>query len=312
MIKQEEKTFQSTDGVTDIHFVIWYPDEKKYEQPAGVLQISHGMIDHIERFTALAEYMAERGYVVAGSDHLGHGDSVVSKDKWGYFAKKNSSYIVVNDLYRLTGIMKKKYPDLPYFLLGHSMGSFMARRYAMEHGDELTGLLILGTGNQPKLMVAGGSIVAGIVGLIKGDSYRSEFLKKLMFGSYNKRIKELRTDNDWLTTDEQIVDLYNADPKCTYTFTVNGNKCVLSTLKFISKKSNIARIPRNLPVILASGLEDPVGDYGNGVRKLYDLYKSYIDDVELKLYEGCRHELHSEKNKDEVFADLCAWMQHKA
>ena len=311
MIKQETKAFKSSDGITDIHVVVWYPDEEKYKEPLGVIQISHGMIDHIERFSALAEYMADRGFVVAGNDHLGHGDSVVSKNKWGYFSKKDSSHNVVNDLYHLTKIMKKKYPGLPYILVGHSMGSFMARRYAIEHGSELTGLVILGTGNQPSVMVHGGLAAAYLVGFIKGDEYISTFLKYLMFGSYNKRIANQRTDNDWITSDETIVDEYNADPKCSYTFTVNGIKGLLSTIKFIKKKSNIAKIPRNLPVIMASGLEDPVGGYGRDVKKLYKLYTKYIDDVELRLYEDCRHELHSEKNKEEIFKDLYRWINNK-
>lgn len=309
MSKQETKYFKSADGVTDIHVLVWYPDENRYQVPVGVLQISHGMIDHIERFGELAEYMTGKGFVVCGNDHLGHGDSVVSKEKWGYFADQDSSGIVVRDLLHLTKIMKKKYPELPYFLLGHSMGSFMARRYAMEYGEGLTGLLILGTGNQPPLMVAGGAVVTGLVGIFKGQEYRSPLLSKLMFGSYNKRITNLRTVNDWLTTDEAIVDAYNADPKCTYTFTVNGNKGVLSTIQFINKKKNIQRIPKTLPVLIASGLEDPVGNYGKDVKALYEQYTKYIDDVELRLYEGCRHELHSEKNRSEVFADLWEWME---
>ncbi|MDO5403009.1 MAG: alpha/beta fold hydrolase [Eubacteriales bacterium] len=309
MIKQETKSFKSSDGITDIHVLVWYPDEGKYEKPVGVLQISHGMVDHIERFSALAEYMADKGFVVAGNDHLGHGDSVVSKDKWGYFSKKESSSTVVNDLYHLTRIMKKKYPGLPYFLVGHSMGSFMARRYAMEHGGELTGLLILGTGNQPSVMVNGGLVAANIVGFFKGEEYRSTFLKYLMFGAYNKRIVNPRSDNDWITSDDTAVDMYNSDPKCSYTFTVNGIKGLLSTIRFIKKKSNIAKIPKNLPVIMASGLEDPVGGYGRDVRRLYEIYTHYIDDMELRLYEGCRHELHNEKNKEEVFSDLWEWMK---
>lgn len=309
MVKLETKYFKSTDGITRIHALIWYPDEEKYQQPVGIIQISHGMVDHIERFFALAEYMAERGFVVVGNDHLGHGDSVVSQDKWGYFAKGDASRFVVSDLHKLTRIMKKRYPELPYFLIGHSMGSFMARRYAMEYGKELTGLVLLGTGNQPYLVVLAGLALNGIVGFLKGEQYRSEFVKKIMFGSYNKRIINRRTDNDWITSDDKLVDEYNRDAKCMFTFTVNGNKGLLTTLKFIQQKKNIARIPKKLPVILAAGLEDPVGNYGKDVKKLYHLYTHYLDDVKLKLYEGCRHELHNEKNKDEVLTDLYEWIK---
>ena len=150
--KKEEHLFKSTSGVCDIHTVLWYPDKEKYENPVGVVQIAHGMIDHIERFEGLALYLAERGFVVAGNDHLGHGDSVNDKNDWGYFAKGNNSGLyLVKDMHKLTIIMKKRFPELPYILIGHSMGSFMTRRYLMMYGNELDAAVILGTGNSQRL-----------------------------------------------------------------------------------------------------------------------------------------------------------------
>lgn len=311
-ITVKHRTYPSSNGQCRIHAVLWIPDVQKYPQPKAILQIAHGMIDHIERFDALAVFMAQRGILVAGNDHLGHGDSVTSQQDRGFFTEtekgRDAGSYVVEDMHRLTRIMKKKYPSLPYFLLGHSMGSFMARRYLMQYGQELTGAVILGTGNQPKLLVAAGLLAVRLTGRFKGERYRSKRLNNMMFGSYNRRIASPRTPSDWLTTDAAIVDAYVSDPKCSFLFTVNGYKGLLNTIRYVSRPENIAEIPEKLPVLMASGTEDPVGGYGQDVKRLYDQYSRYLWDVELRLYEGCRHELHSEKNRIEIFGELYEWI----
>lgn len=311
-IMVKHRTYPSSNGRCTIHAILWIPDVQQYPQPKAVLQIAHGMIDHIERFDALAQYMALRGILVVGNDHLGHGASVASQDDWVFFTEtekgRDAGSYVVNDMHRLTRIIKKKYPLIPYFLLGHSMGSFMARRYLMQYGQELTGALILGTGNQPKLLVEAGLLAARLTGLLKGERYRSKMMNFLLFGSYNKRIALPRTPSDWLTTDEAIVDSYCSDPKCSYLFTVNGYKGLLNTIRYVSKRKNIVRIPQALPVLIASGTQDPVGGYGQDVKRLYEQYSQVLWDVELRLYEGCRHELHSEKKRAQIFGELYEWM----
>lgn len=311
-ILTEEHYFPSESGFVRIHTVCWYPDPSRFPQPKAVLQIAHGMVDHVERFDALARYMANRGFVVAGNDHLGHGGSVDSPADLGYFAPRNGrdagSYVVA-DMHRLTRILKKRYPSLPYFLLGHSMGSFMARRYLMQYGEELTGAVILGTGNQPPLLVGFGKLLAGLTGLVKGDRYRSRLLYKALFGGYNRRIPSPATPSDWLTTDPAIVRDYVKDPKCSYYFTVNGYIGLFDTIRYVSSKKNMHRMPPSLPVLMASGCEDPVGGYGRDVKRLFKRFCGCLWSVELRLYEGCRHELHSEKNRDEIFEDLCGWME---
>ena len=313
MIKTEEKRYESSSGRCSIHAVIWYPDEEKYEKPVGVVQLVHGMIDHIERFTCMAEYFADKGYVVAGNDHLGHGESVADKDDYGYFddsvpAEETGMYLVM-DMHRLTRIMKKRYPDLPYFIMGHSMGSYMLRRYLIQYGDDVDGAVILGTGNQPMAVVEGGILAAKSVARAKGDRYRSRLLSKLMFGAYNTRITDAKSENAWLTRDEEIVELYDNDDKCSFVFTPNAYLGFLNIIKYDIKPENVRKTPASLPVLFASGLEDPVGDYGKGVKKAFMMYTRYLDDVELRLYEDCRHELHSELNRYEIFDDIYRWMQ---
>ena len=308
-IKKEEHIFKSTSGVCDIHTVIWYPDKEKYENPLGVVQIAHGMIDHIERFEGLALYLTERGFVVAGNDHLGHGDSVNDKNDWGYFAKGNNSGLyLVKDMHKLTIIMKKRFPELPYILIGHSMGSFMTRRYLMMYGNELDAAVILGTGNQPKIMVDGGLLAVKFTKLFHGDHYRSETLNRMMFGTYNNRIENPVTDSDWITRNPDIVNDYVNDEKCSFLFTVNAYEGMLKIIRYVINDANIEKTPKELPLLIASGNADPVGEYGKAVERIYNKYKKHMDDVELKLYDGCRHELHSEINAQEVFEDIYNWI----
>ena len=308
MVK-EEFTFKSSDGINDIHAVAWLPDKDKISSPKAVIQISHGMIEYIERYEVMAEFFTDRGFVVTGNDHLGHGRSVKNEDEWGYFAKKNGSECVVDDLHMLTTITKEEYPDIPYFLIGHSMGSFMARRYLMTYGSELDGAVILGTGNQPRVLVAATLASSKLVAALRGDHYRSKFITKLIFGAYNIRIKNPKTANDWICADENVVAKYNADPACTFLFTVNGIQVLMQTLMFIESKKNINRIPKKLPVMLASGMEDPVGNYGKAVRKVYNiLSKAGMEDLTIALFEGCRHELHNEAVKENLYEEIYQWI----
>jgi len=238
-------TFQSSNHTNTVHAVIWEPEGK----PRAILQIAHGMTEYIERYDEFAQFMIQNKILVVGNDHIGHGKSVESEVGWGYFAKKDGGKCIVEDMHSLTKIMKKNYPDTPYYLLGHSMGSFMLRRYIMNYGGELAGAIIMGTANQPLLMVLGGKILIKIETLLKGEKYRSELIEKIMFGAYNKGIKNVKTTNDWLTTDETIVEKYNNDPGCTYIFTLNGFRNLIDTILYIMKKKNYNKIPKNLPIL---------------------------------------------------------------
>lgn len=298
-------TFQSMNKKNSIHGLIWMTEKK----PKAILQISHGMTEYIERYDEFARYMADNGIIVVGNDHIGHGKSVNSEEEWGYFAKQQGSECIVNDLHHVTDIMKNKYPELPYFLLGHSMGSFFARRYIIEYGKTIDGAIIMGTGNQPFPMVFGGKLLIKLVTLLKGETYRSKLIQKIMFGSYNKRIKNAKTSNDWLTTDEAIVEKYSKEPSCTFIFTLNGFNNLVNTILYIKKKSNIEKVPKNLPILITSGEEDPVGNYGKDVKTLYQgLKDAGLKNTKLKLYEGCRHEILNEVARPTVYHDILEWI----
>lgn len=309
-MKIEDKKFKSVNQKNHIHVKIWHPDCEALgkENVKGVIQIAHGMIDHIERYEDMAKYFAGKGFVVAGNDHLGHGDSVLRKEDYGYFTEGNASLCVVEDMYKLTRIMKNRYPNLPYILIGHSMGSFLSRRYLSDYGHELDGAVLLGTGNQPYPVVRAGIALAKIVKVFKGERYRSKFLNQVMFGTYNSRIPNALTSKDWVCGDGNVVRGYMEDEKCDYIFTVNGYLGLLTTIDYVKRWSNIKKIPKNLPVFLAAGTEDPVGGYGKDVKKLFEIYSRHLNDVELRLYEGCRHELHNESIKQDVFDDIYRWI----
>lgn len=298
-------SFKSSNQKNIVHGFMWIPDE----EPKAILQISHGMTEYIRRYDEFAEYMNQNGILVVGNDHIGHGKSVESEEEWGYFAARNGSGCVVEDLNTVTQMIKELYPDKPYYLLGHSMGSFMARRYLMNYGENLTGAIIMGTGNQPLPALVSGKTLVKVATLLKGERYRSKFIDNMMFGSYNKRIENVRTSRDWLTRDEAIVEWYNQNPACTFLFTLNGFYTLLDTIQYIEKKANIDKIPKQLPILVTSGAEDPVGNYGKSVVTAYhNLRKAGIRNVDLKLYEGCRHEILNETIRASVYEDIAAWI----
>lgn len=298
----------SNDGVHNLHVVSW--------EPAGevkaILQISHGMVEYIERYDGFAKYLNTLGILVVGNDHLGHGHSVNNDDELGYMAPKHDSGVIVNDLHKVTLYFKEKYPNVPYFLFGHSMGSFMARRYIMTYGSELTGAIICGTGSQPGAVLTTAKLVAKTIKLFHGEKYRSEFLKGLSFNGYNSRIKPLRTPNDWLSREESNVDKYNLDKYCTYTFTLNGYLTLFDVITFIQKKENVDRIPKDLPIFMVAGEEDPVGGFGVAVKAIYEEYKAKGQkDISLKLYPEDRHEILNEIDKETVYQDLGNWLKDR-
>ena len=306
MVEKIEFFVPSTNKHNRLHAIMWKPTGTIL----AVLQISHGMIEHIERYDDFANYLAQRGFLVVGNDHLGHGKSVSSHDELGYFNAPDSSKTVVDDLHQLTLHIKSKYPGLPYFLLGHSMGSFMARRYIMTYGNKLDGAIIMGTGQKPAIALGAGKLLVGLISLFKPMTYRSKLIEKACFGTYNNRFKSKRTKSDWLSQDTAVVDAYLKDPLCTFIFTLNGYQTLFNTLSFIQHTPNIEQIPKNLPIFMVAGKDDPVGNYGKAVTKVYNCYKKTgIQDISLKLYKNARHELLNEIDKDQVYVDLYTWLK---
>ena len=301
-------TFLSNDGKTAIHAVKFTPDSGEYK---AILQITHGMVEFIERYATFAEYLTANGYMVVGHDHLGHGQSVESKEDWGYFCEGNPSDIVVADIHKLRTLTQEENPEVPYFMLGHSMGSFMLRKYLAFHNENLRGAIIMGTGFIPGNMTNLALKLTGIVAKFRGSKYRSKLIQSLAFGADYKGFDMTgeKPEDSWLTKDVDIVNQYYNEPRCTYMFTVNGYKGLFEAVNFSCDPENAARLPKKLPLFIVSGEQDPVGGLGKGVMQVYDMYKDAgIQDLTYKLYENDRHEILNETDKQVVFDDILAWM----
>lgn len=302
-MNKQDIYFDSKDQRNKIHAIRWEPDV----EPVAVLQIVHGMAEYIERYEDFAKFLAEKGFVVTGDDHLGHGKSV-SDGLYGFFCDKDPATVVVDDVHTLTTITKEKYPNVPYYIMGHSMGSFILRNYLFRYGSEVDKAIIMGTGMQPKAMVVGANVMAGIGNFFNARKV-SKFMDNASFSTYNKRIPNNRTSFDWLTKDEKKVDAYIADPLCGFIFTCNGFKTLSNLLWRLNKKSNLEKMPKSLPILITSGAEDPVGEYGKGPKLVYDSYKELgIKDVSIKLYDTDRHEILNETDREVVYKDLYEWL----
>lgn len=304
-VQFSEFTFESASGCNTLTGGIWCTDEK----PKAVVQLVHGMCEYIGRYDAFARFLAEKGMAVIGNDHLGHGKSAGTAGELGFFAKKDGYALVVEDVHSITVTAQKKWPDTPIFMLGHSMGSFIAQAYLGKYGSELSGAVISGTGG-PNPILGAAMLIVNTTALFRGEHYRSAFIDNLAFGSYCKRIPDSHSAKDWISSDREIVNKYTRDPYCMYTFTASAFRDLFRMIKASTDKALPERIPKQLPILYIAGTEDPVGDYGKGPRIMADRMKNAgIEDVELKLYEGMRHETLNEVGKQQVYDDVLGFIE---
>lgn len=303
----EKGSFLSADNKTD---VVYYFFENKKIKPKAVLQISHGMQDYILRYNELISFLNSKGIVVCGNDDLGHGLTSKSSSTDGYFADKNGYKYVVKDLLTMTKIAKDRYKNVPYFLLGHSMGSFYARLYAYLYEGELSGLIIEGTSGR----VFGtrfGIFLADLISKVTNPKNTCKTIENTMLKSYYKYIDNVETGKEWVTSDNKKLEEYINDDRCNFSFKVSAYRDMLTVLKFVNSNKCIKDTPKDLPIFICSGDKDPVGNYGKGVREVYNRFvKEKQEDVELKLYAGARHELHNEVPliRKEFCEDVYSWI----
>lgn len=304
----KEYSFPSHSGLCDIYAQSAAPID--YGSIKGVIQISHGMAEYSNRYARFALELCKAGYAVFVSDHIGHGSSVEAKDMLGFFGETDGEEHFVEDLKSLTDIIKNEYPDLPFFMLGHGMGSLIARKYTAKYGYLLDGVIYTGTSGENSAIGFGIQLANTLIKQ-NGPMYRSELLDTMAFGGYNRKT-EKRTECDWVSRDEDEVDKFVADEYCGYTYTVSGMKALFNTVKQVSSRRWFNSVPLSMPILLLSGSMDPVGDYGKGVNEVYKkLKKSSHTNVSLKLYEGARHEILNEINKSEVFDDIITWLNER-
>ena len=294
-----ENTFKSSDGRSTVHWYRW-----DVENPRAVLQLTHGMSEYIERYAGFAEYLNSKGIAFIGNDHIGHGKSVDDVKDWGYFGEQDGWKHFVEDVEQMRKIGKELYPGVPYYLMGHSMGSFVARAWLKTFGEGIDGAVIMGTaGTNSAIGAAKG--LAKTIRSLKGSRHKSGLITAMAFGSYNKRIKNSRSDFDWLTRDNDIVDKYIADPACGFTFSIAGYADLFNLLAYIQDDEWYKSIKKDLPLLFVAGAEDPVGAYGSGPAEVCERLKNEgCEDVSLILYEGMRHELLNEFGKETVMEDI--------
>lgn len=292
-----------------IHVYHWLPDEAIEIQ--GVVQIAHGMTETALRYERFAEELTAAGYVVYANDHRGHGRTAATEQDLGYVGENGFMWMVRN-MAQLTKIIREQHNNLPLFLFAHSMGSFLAQQYITEHADLIDGLILCGSNGPRGPELLAGVSVTKLIASMKGSRHRSAFIDKLAFGSFNRKFKPARTQVDWLSRDPKEVDKYVEDPYCGFLSTVGFYRDFFKLLRNIHRPEVMNHIPKQLPILLIAGDDDPVGNYGKGVRKLADQYRQLgLEQVECKLYEGARHELLNETNRDEVTADCLAWLQRQ-
>ena len=303
---KEEYYFPSSDDLTQIHVCVWKPEG----DPSAILQISHGMREYIERYDEFAEYLSGSGILVVGNDHLGHGKSVSDEDAYGYFSARRGPDDVLADMHTLRERTQKEHPGVPYFMLGHSMGSAMLRCYITDHSDGLAGAIIMGsfTAAPPAVWLA--QKICRVTALFRGWKHFSKPIDGLAAGGYNKEIKHPKTPVDWLSTNEENNIRYARDPMCNHPFKIGAYYAMFEALKRAEKVRNLGRINKKLPILLVSGSEDPVGHHGKDIPRIAKWYRSEgIKSVTTKLYKGDRHEILNEKDRKQVFADLEKWIR---
>lgn len=300
-------TYKSSSGLCNIHAVGYFPADKNNIN--GIIQIAHGMAEHHERYEDFISFLNNNGFAVFINDHLGHGKSVADDSQLGFFGKKLGYTYLVEDMKKLHDIAVEEVKNKPFILFGHSMGSFLARLYSERYGAELDAAVYCGTAGSNPAATVGLALVKSIIAT-KGTHYKSKLIDSLAFGAYNNKIKPARTKFDWLTTDEKIVDKYIDDPYCGYLFTACGYRDLMEMIVAVNRADWFTNVPVNLPIYLIAGDDDPVGNYGKGIRQVYNnLIDSKHTDVSMKLFNGDRHEILNEKDKDDVYNNVLAWMK---
>ena len=308
MINMTLFTFPSTDGITELHARLWSDSDSA---PRAVVQLVHGVSEHISRYDRFARFLVQHGFAVAGHDHLGHGDSLPRGGTPIYFRAKNGWETATDDVHALHLLLRQKYPDIPCFILGHSMGSFLTRTLLIRYPGCVDGAVIMGSGWNSAAAITGGLAVTGLMAALKGRRAVSKAVIQLAFGGYNKAFSPNRTAFDWIAADTAAVDAYIADPYCGQDCTIGLFDDMLRGFRLIQNRENLQKMQPDTPILFISGQDDPVGAMGRGAEKCRDAFlNAGVTDVELILCPGLRHEILNEPSAPEAAdAPILRWLE---
>jgi len=312
-VRRETIWCDSSDRKSRLHGYIWWPEDGV--TPRAAVQLVHGMAEYIGRYDDFARYLNTKGFVVFGHDHIGHGQSVASKEEWGDLPVEGGKDIMIEDVHRvrtdaLARINGAYGTHLPLFLFGHSMGSFVVRAYLARHAYGLSGAIICGTGFMPPRTSAAANVLARAIASVRGGSYRSKLLDKLGVGAYAQEIDDAQTDLDWLSHNRDNVNRYIADEQCGFMFTAGGYASLTDLTREVCTPECVSGYPKDLPLLYIAGTEDPVGECGEGVSRSADLaHAAGVTDVRCRLYAGMRHEILNERGRQVVYDDIVSWME---
>ena len=310
-INREELRFPSADGRSTIRALVWWPALAAGTRARGVVQVIHGMAEHVERYDALARLFASRGFVVCGDDHAGHGASC-DPDGYGCLPARGGAEALVADEHTLRRLVTERMgSDAPYLLIGHSLGSYIARVYLAEHGEGLSGVVLSGTGTLPVAVSWAGHALARLICAVRGEKYRSKLLDGMGVGGYARAVPG-PTGCEWLSHNEKNVATYVADPRCGFMFSAGGYAAVTKLTARACSLAWARRAPHDVPLLFVSGAEDPVGDNGRGVRAAAELARRAGQrHVDMRIYEGMRHEIFNEDDGGRVMADVLSWVEER-
>lgn len=303
--------YLSHDGKTHIKARIWLPEKASSFSPKGIIQIVHGMAEHIDRYDDFARFLVRRGFVVCGNDHIGHGESAVNSSQWGCMPVCGGKEILIEDVHELRRIVAARFSGkTPHILLGHSMGSFIVRCYIARYGQGIAAVVLSGTAQQPLLISKLGHFAAQKIASSKGEDFKSTFLDSLGAGAFTKKIEAPRTAFDWISTDETVVDAYIADDSCGVMFSAGGYATLTDLTGEMVKSSCVMSVPSSIPVYFVSGSLDVVGEKGKGVNKAAEMFRrAGIEQVDVKTFDGMRHEILNEQKKELVYASIVNWIE---
>ena len=300
----EIKTLEvkSTDNIHTLRGKIFIPNG----EIKGLFHLVHGMTEYIDRYDHLFSFLAENGFVAFGYDHLGHGKTAENDDELGFIAHKDGWKYLVNDVVTFTKAVKKIYPDTPTVLMGHSMGSFIARLVSESYANEYNKFIFCGTSG-PNPASSAGLLLVKIIKAFKGEKHKSNLIQNIAFGSYNNGFQG-DTPYEWLTNDREIINKYAADKYCTFRFTVSAMGDLMNLLSKCNRDAWFKSLDGTKPILLIAGDKDPVGNYGKGVKAVYEKLNKNGKKCDIKLYENCRHEIHNDICKDEMFSDILKFL----